>query len=149
MPRRLLSAHPGGRRGVLVSVLGAVWILMGVGIITGASAPDITADLIHLLIPAPLRVALWIGTGTVAFVLAHSPRWSWIGVAGLAIMPLIRGWSYLWAWVTWLIPGAPDGYADGWYSGIFYLLALVLVAVAADMPPNPPLTPSSGRRKAR
>lgn len=113
-------------------VLGAVWVLIGVGSAVGA--PQHIDSAVHLLIPASVRVALWVVSGMVAVGTCWSSRASNVGLGGLVIMPMVRLVSYTWAWVQSLIPGDPDGYPDGWYSALFYVVMLALVWVVAAIP---------------
>lgn len=117
-----------GVRGLGLLLIWVTWSLIGLGVyqdesVTAAGAP-------HLIIPAHIRAALWLASGTLALVLACSRRWDRLALLAAVLMPTGRVTSYLWAWIVY-------GYPGGWYNAAIHavLVAYVLlVAGIVDVP---------------
>ena len=124
-----------GVRGLGLLLIWVTWSLIGLGVyqdesVTAAGAP-------HLIIPAHIRAALWLASGTPALVLACSRRWDRLALLAAVLMPTGRVTSYLWAWIVYISPGGEPGYPGGWYSAAIHavLVAYVLlVAGIVDVP---------------
>lgn len=125
-----------GVRGLGLLLIWVTWSLIGLGVyqdesVTAAGAP-------HLIIPAHIRAALWLASGTLALVLACSRRWDRLALLAAVLMPTGRVTSYLWAWIVYISPGGePGGYPGGWYNAAIHavLVAYVLlVAGIVDVP---------------
>lgn len=81
-PRRLY--HRVGNRGIVLTVLGFLWIITATSL---ATAPTIRIGVPDEYLPLWLRVSIWGISGTVAMVAAWWKRWdeqAW----GLLILPL-------------------------------------------------------------
>lgn len=117
-----------GVRGLGLLLIWVTWSLIGLGVyqdesVTAAGAP-------HLIIPAHIRAALWLASGTLALVLACSRRWDRLALLAAVLMPTVPVTSYLWAWIVYISPG-------GWYNAAIHavLVAYVLlVAGIVDVP---------------
>lgn len=125
-----------GVRGLGLLLIWVTWSLIGLGVyqdesVTAAGAP-------HLIIPAHIRAALWLASGTLALVLACSRRWDRLALLAAVLMPTVRVMSYLWAWIVYISPGGGEpGYPGGWYNAAIHavLVAYVLlVAGIVDVP---------------
>lgn len=127
-----------GVRGLGLLLIWVTWSLIGLGVyqdesVTAAGAP-------HLIIPAHIRAALWLASGTLALVLACSRRWDRLALLAAVLMPTVPVTSYLWAWIVYISPGGEPGYPGypgGWYNAAFHavLVAYVLlVAGIVDVP---------------
>ena len=124
-----------GVRGLGLLLIWATWSLIGLGVyqdesVTAAGEP-------HLIIPAHIRAALWLASGTLALVLACSRRWDRLALLAAVLMPTVRVTSYLWAWIVYIPPGGEPGYPGGWYNAAIHavLIAYVLlVAGIVDVP---------------
>ena len=127
-----------GVRGLGLLLIWVTWSLIGLGVyqdesVTAAGAP-------HLIIPAHIRAALWLASGTPALVLACSRRWDRLALLAAVLMPTVPVTSYLWAWIVYISPGGEPGYPGypgGWYNAAFHavLVAYVLlVAGIVDVP---------------
>ena len=120
-------------------LLGTIWVLMGVGVLTGTSQP---ADgLLFTAIPAPIRGATWVATGLLAVASGLTSYRTSRALSLLVLMPMLRLVSYLLAWVLYLIPGDESWWLGaeserGWYQGLFYLTMIAFVAFAACIPPR-------------
>lgn len=123
--------HRLGLRGEAMVLLGIIWCLIGVGVILGVAHESV--DLLHTLVPIPLRLAVWIGPGLYALWAAFFGKTE-LALGALAVAPIIRAVSYLWAWVMSLVPGGPDGVPTGWYAALFYFVMIGLVVLAAHIP---------------
>ena len=133
-------------------LLGTVWALMGVGVLTGTSQP---ADgLLFTAIPAPIRGAMWVATGLLSIASGITSYHTSRALSLLVLMPMLRLVSYLLGWVLHLIPGKQlwwlGSEADrGWYQGLPYLTMIAFVAFAAYIPPrllrNVPAVGKEGR----
>lgn len=138
MPHRVIARRV-GLRGELMLILGVIWILVGIGVVT--VDPPHTPSVWHELLPMPLRVGGWVVTGLLAIAGALTaplwPQWSDRAIGLLTIMPLQRVVSYLWSWVMHLWPDPPAGDPDGWYRALYYVLGVLLVWVAARIPAGP------------
>ncbi len=121
-----------GRRGGVLLILGAAWILQGVSISAlGDRVYSVDAALLHLAIPAPIRVGAWVGTGVLAVLGAtvNRPRWERWGYMALVVMPLERAASFGWSWVVWLLPPTDNGYERGWVSALTWIVTVLLIIV--------------------
>lgn len=122
-----------GLRGEALTLLGAAWILMGVGVLTGQHHPQGT-DLWHLTIPETIRGWLWIISGLSALIGARCYRLSNIALFLLMLMPMARATSFLWAWIVSVIPGPPAGMPGGWFSAVYHLVMIGFVFFTAHIP---------------
>lgn len=137
MRARRWPVVPPGKRGEILLLLGAAWVLVGIG---AAVVPPPPGDLLDLHIPAPIRAALWCGTGLVAICHAWMPKTrsdGW-GFLALYLMPAVRAASYFIAWVDFTIDGR-GGYRYGWLSALFYAVFVGIVAICAGWREPPPL----------
>lgn len=120
-----------GRRGGVLLTIGVAWTLQGVsiGVVGDPAWPD-DAALLHLAVPVPIRISLWVGTGVLAILGAtvNRPRWERWGYMALVLMPMERAASFTWAWVTWLI--ATDvGYERGWVAALSWAVTVLLIVI--------------------
>lgn len=114
-PRRI-ATHV-GNRGIVLGMLGVVWVLTAVGL---ATAPVTRAPLPDEQLPVWLRVALWAVPGLLALVAVGWKRLDAIAW-GLLILPVaIRLVSYVFGWVT-------GSYSAGWRGACVYLAVVILV----------------------
>lgn len=125
-----------GVRGLGLLLIWVTWSLIGLGVYQDESVTAAGAS--HLIIPAHIRAALWLASGTLALVLACSRRWDRLALLAAVLMPTGRVTSYLWAWIVYISPGGePGGYPGGWYNAAIHavLVAYVLlVAGIVDVP---------------
>lgn len=128
-PHNKLDRHL-GIRGWILLLCAAAWWLVGLAVVLRANR-DGDPSLLHLYIPEGLRVVGWWGGAALAIYGAFWKRHLPVVTSVLVIMPIIRVASYLWGWITYLVPGPPMGYANGWYTAVFHLLMIGLVLIAA------------------
>lgn len=124
-PRRVYRRI--GNRGIVLSILGLLWIVTGVGV---AVQPLNRAGLPDDIFPVWLRAAIWITSGAVALVATWKRRWdetAW----GLLILPLsMRLLSYGYGWIF-------NTYPPAWRSVFVYAAMALLVnrcAAGLDRP---------------
>lgn len=146
---RLASRY--GWRGLWLMVIGAMWVVLGSGVLFLPEDPQ--AWLVHQQIPLPVRAGMWICTGAYAI---------WTGLRGpdtddhlahgaLYLMPALRLFSYLVAWFTFLATSLAhhvnpaievSGLKLGWFAALIWALFCVMLAVGARWPnPDPGLLP--------
>lgn len=134
-----------GYRGAALIVLGGMWTLFGVSVLF--QPPEGRSWVLHEMIPDPIRVALWAGTGAVAafYGVRGAHRDDTIGMAALMVMPLVRFASFAFSYLVWLATNgahevwptvAVTGYGGGWYSASVWALIVGLVRVLSGWP-NP------------
>lgn len=124
-----------GLRCELMTVAGALWMLFGLGVLTGVSDPP--GQLVFARLPAEFRGWMWVVTGGWAFVAGIVSRGTSRALGGLVIMPLIRLASYGWASVLALMPGAQPGeMSGGWFYAGIYAVMVALVWALARIPPG-------------
>ena len=123
----------------MLLLMGFVWCLIGYGVLENVAVQ--LPGVFHIPIPAPIRGALWIGPGLFAIYAALSRRGKSVALGLLQIMPVVRISSYLWAWLMWLIPGEPGGYASGWYQAAFHSVLVMAVWITASLPNRPKSPP--------
>lgn len=113
-----------------------IWTLVAIGVFTSTATKPPSAP--HLLIPDAISASAWGLAAAAALVAAYWQPARGIALVLLSIMPTVRIASYTWAWVVSLIPGPPEGYANGWYSAAIHmaLLGLVVVTAAIRQPPS-------------
>lgn len=122
-----------GLRCELMTIAGALWVLFGLGVLTGVSDPP--GQLVFAHIPATLRGCVWIGTGAWAFVAGALSRGTAKALAGLMLMPLLRLVSYGLASVLVIIPGEQQGeMSGGWFFSGIYAAMVILVWAMARIP---------------
>ena len=142
-----LGIGGGGLRGRLMMMLGVGWVLIGLGLLTGAAPDGPVPGVPHTQLPGQLRAGLWIGTGIFAIVrgMFRGSQGKEPGVMALLIMPLFRAGSYLWAWLVHLWPlDDMIGISTAWYNATFYVILARAVRFASEVPANapPPLAPA-------
>jgi hypothetical protein len=106
-----------GNRGIVLGMLGILWILTAVGVLT---ATTVRPEILHERLPIWLRVAIWTGPGLLALVATVWRRWDELAWGLLIIPPAERLLSYGVAWVT-------DAYPPAWRSVLVYLVVVVLI----------------------
>lgn len=119
-------------RGFGFLLCGFIWLVMALGIYQGYSGTDPAAP--HTQIPFILREMVWVVPGVMAFVAAYHPRWHGVTLSLLIVAPLIRVFSYAWAWLMFMIPGTPPGRESGWYSSVLHLAFIGIVVLVASVP---------------
>lgn len=134
-------------RGLLL--LGGVWFLIGVAILSDTTKMDTTYPL--AVLPAWAQGALWVSTGTIAFVAslagAAAPRTKW-AFAALLVPASARCLSFAVSWV-WSLLGAPLGRGDhdAWVYALSWALVVAFVLHEASTPVIPTsLTKRGGSR---
>lgn len=115
-----------GRRGMVLAVLGGLWITMGVLTWTLPPGP---APLLNLW--SELHAAAWAATGLVAILTAHRTNDS-AGWVALYLMAGERVLGYVAAWADALIttrggPGDPQGAI----TGMPWVIVLVLITACS------------------
>lgn len=115
-------------------VIGAVWVLMGAGVATGASSPP--PGIAFAYIPTPARVVLWVAPGLGAIITGWRQAGTGRVPGWLMIMPTIRVASYLLAWVLWLVPGTQNlgEFRHGWFIAATYAAMIAAVLLCAAIP---------------
>jgi len=124
-----------GVRGLGLLLIWVTWSLIGLGVYQDESVTAAAA--LYYIIPAHVRAALWLASGTPALVLACSRRWDRLALLAAVLMPTMPVTSYLWAWIVYISPGGEPGYPGGWYNAAIHavLVAYVLlVAGIVDVP---------------
>jgi len=127
--RLAAAGHPEAPAMLCLAIIAVTWTLMGLGVGVGVARGD--DALIHAMAPIPLRIAWWVIPAAMALYTLTTGRHTTITVAALAIAPTIRLASYLIAWVSYLIPGVPEGLATAWYAAAFHGVMLGLVVLAS------------------
>lgn len=131
-PRRhaLHYLHSVGRRGTVLTLLGALWVGMGLGVLVTPSS-----ELYWMLAVADVpRGIAWIGTGLLALWFARKPQGvDAPGFAALYLMPAYRVIAYsvgTWEYMTGTAVGL-GGSARGIVQVLMYAAVVFLVAVIA------------------
>jgi hypothetical protein len=117
------------RKGVGLLLIGITWFLLGIGIYD----EDHHIDAWHTHIYDPIRIAMWCTAGTVAIASAwlHQARPWAMGL--LVISPGIRFFSWMTAWIVYLIPdGDGNGAPLGWASAAVNLAMIGFVFYVAS-----------------
>lgn len=119
-------------RGLLL--IGAVWVMVGVNILTdGPSAGGVVWPL--TLLEPEMRSVLWIATGlwaiTAALRGAARERTKW-AFAALVVPPSLRSASFLYSWFVSLF--SDKGTPDGWLHAIAWALVVLIVLHEASAP---------------
>lgn len=153
MLRRLSGRY--GRRGAWLIVLGAVWMLFGVGVTLDPQPPR--SWVAYDYVWPWLQAAAWVLTGAIAvqqgFRGPHAN--DWVGHVALYVMPAVRVISFALSWILWLCSSilTPDhviGWSGGWYAGLVWSLVSVMLRLIADWPnpvrpiPHPPAGATGG-----
>lgn len=114
-----------GRRGILLGLLGAIWVLQGVGVIFTPASESYWL-LAH---GAGFRAAAWVATGLVAIAYAGRPQGDDApGFLALYVMAGFRIVSYGIDTVRALLPG-DDGNARGLIGVLAWLTVLTVIIV--------------------
>lgn len=139
-------SHRFGRRGAVLLLIGALWILQGIGIgfaRGNLSSGDINSSLLHEYIPTSIRVALWTTTGAIAVLYAfrRGDGADELGWAALVLMPIERTVSYLWGFLMFIVPGIPAGYEPGLIRASGWAAIAGVIVIIAGWPEPKPLPP--------
>lgn len=137
--RELLHRYVGVRAEGMVLVA-AIWCLIGLQVVLEPPPNPPPPAVLYYMLPSPVRIALWVGSGMIALALSMSVRWSSWGLAALTVAPLERAFSWLWSWVMYLIPEAPAGDPRGWFNGLIWgcvaLVPIFLSHIPAQVKPQ-------------
>lgn len=126
-PRRVL--YRVGNRGIVLSLLGFLWLITGAGIL---AAPQERAGLPDDIFPVWLRATIWFAAGITALVSTWWKRWDEIAW-GLLILPLsMRLLSYLYGWIFQTFPAGWRGFC------VYAAMALLVNRCAAGLDRPPP-----------
>ena len=121
-PRRVFRRI--GNRGIVLSLLGFMWILTAVGV---AIQPIDRPGLPDEALPLWLRVGMWAVAGVVALVATWWKRWDDLAW-GLLILPLsTRLLSYIYGWISGSFPGSWRG------AFVYAAMALLVNRCAAGL----------------
>lgn len=126
MPKRLLK-HA-GNRGVALAMLGALWVLMGVGV---AVAPLHRPKLLDERFPIWLRACLWGLPGLLALVASMKKKldadaWGW-----LMVPVAVRFASFGFGWAASLAGWEKFAYPDGWRGATTIAVFAVFIKACA------------------
>lgn len=119
--RRLAERARPDRKGKGLLLMAVAWVALGAQG-PGQRVPIDSAW--HFLIPDPITVIAWTGTGLLAAAAAYSRRLRPAAVGALIFMPGIRAASYATAWVIYLLPGGAPGYERAY---LFLALQAVMI----------------------
>lgn len=131
-----LIAHV-GRRGMVLAIIGMIWALYGLSLILGdvSTTSQAAMTVWHLGIDPDVRGGAWLATGILAlYTAASKPRTDTPGFLALTVAPMVYAFSYLTAWVTWVLPVADPGYSQGLFSGLSWAAVITLIATVASWP---------------
>lgn len=124
-----------GRRGMVLAIIGTIWILYGLSLIVGDVQPQAASHVWHLSLDPVLRGSFWLGTGTLAvYTAASRPATDTPGFLAVTVCPMLYSFSYLIAWITWALPIDDPGYADGLFSALSWAAVITLIATVASWP---------------
>lgn len=132
-----------GPRAQVLLILGLIWIMQGVGLLTPSGEALGWVHIPLLSGHEHWRAAGWIATGAVGVLFALRPRAianDGIAFAALYVMPAYRLLAYTLAWLDSLLPLGGHGYSRGWLSALVYLALVRLIVICAgwsDPMPHP------------
>lgn len=131
------------KREKLLCLLGLVWVVQGMSALESTGSRS--GNLLHENISIEVRGWVWIVSGIIAVIAAWRPPGmaDTFGWAALYIMPMLRSFSYILAWVasfsfidTDLLKYFTDPYEDGWRFGLIYVGYVGTIILCAGWP-NP------------
>lgn len=115
------------RKALGIVLLGVTWISVSIGVLD-----ERHGNLWHQLISDDIRQLLWWGAGGLAIISAWSIRVRPWAMAMLVIAPGLRMFSYISAWIVYLIPDGNPGYSLGWAFAMTYACMIAFVFYIAD-----------------
>ena len=126
-----LKAPPArlGRRGACLTLLGIIWLCVGVSTALSDGPPDY----VMLNGWGHVRGALWIATGAVAMLYAWKPQGrDWPGFVALYLMAGYRFVAYMFGFAQWLnSEHGEQGSAHGAIGAFTWLIIIVLIVTVA------------------
>ncbi len=131
-----------GVRGRALLILAAFWALNALAIALGIGQDGPWP---HLMIPAWIREAGWLGSALFAAFSAFRTRARW-AFGALFFMPAMQVGSFASAWVTWLILGGDNGDPRGWYRALLFVGMILAVWVLAGIHERPEAAPREAGR---
>lgn len=127
-----------GYRGRALTLVGLVWVLVGVKVLRD---PGGTPYLDHL--PTWLRLSVWGATGGVALVTAWWPAGAdRYGFMALSIPATIRTLANGWSWLLGIVTGNQVGNSGDWVSAVAWAAIVAFVLLLASWPE--PVTNNGG-----
>jgi hypothetical protein len=127
MPHRVVAWI--GNRGIVLGLLGVIWVLTGVGLMAGVER---RTGLLDEALPVEARAAAWITTGLLAVLAAGYRRLDDVAWPLLIVPVAARLFAYVWSLVGsagvwafgWAVPGVYDG---AWRGAAVYAAVVLLV----------------------
>lgn len=116
MTLRRTFAHV-GNRGIVLSLLGILWLLTAIGLLTD---PVVKVGLPDDQLPVWLRFSLWFIPGIAAIIICWWRRLDEIAWMLLILAPSIRLFSFGYGWLF-------DHYPNGWRGMCVYAATVILV----------------------
>lgn len=134
-----------GYRGRALTLVGVVWVLVGVGVLLHPIATP-EALLLHERIPVAARVVLWMGAGVCALITSWWPPGAdRFGFMALVVPAAIRAGSYAWSAFLGMVTGNDVGRASQWVDALAWIAIVAFVQLLAAWPePAPPRADGGG-----
>ena len=146
-----------GTRGSILLILGAIWIIVGIGFLLNPverfSRPG-PGGLLDFLDEGPgvyIFSGMWVVGGAVALVVAFLRAKTCeddLGFNGVGLPPLLWGFGYWWSWITHLLFDGEYGRSSAYIGALLYSTLCVLVVFLSHHVRDHPEGPCARKRAA-
>jgi hypothetical protein len=123
-----------GYRGRALTLVGVVWILVGVAVILHPYV-DPNRMMLHEHLPISVRVVLWVGAGVCALVTSWWPAGAdRFGFMALVIPATIRAGSFAWSALLGFVTDDAIGDRSRWVEALAWASIVLFVELLAAWP---------------
>lgn len=141
-PRLMVALHRFGRRGAVLTLLGSMWIFIGVGMVIDPirrfSRLDNGDNSALDFMDRPGWAMLWVVCGTFAavagFLRMRVRVMDELGFNSLLVPSLTWTATYAWSALTWLATQGGFGRERAWAGALLYGVIVVVLLVVAGWP---------------
>lgn len=145
---RWIASHFGYRRYVL-ACFGIATVAFGFMVPLEADRWNPDEAILHLWLPVPVRMALWIITGLAALTIpAIWDRYERVGWAAAIVMPCERAISFGWSTLMWIVPGTPGGTPQAIPAAVIWTCVTAILIRVSTWPEASPTRLTRSRNGA-
>lgn len=126
------------RKAAIFALVGVLWLAMGAVVAITQDPIDPARAIVYEMMPTPVRVALWLGSGSLAVVALWVRPLRRFAPAALTVMVVEKVVGYGASALAFLVPGYPPGWAPALASMLSWGVVGGVLYLAAGLPEDQP-----------